>query len=67
SKRKGANAYVFFSRSNEASFEANAQEPLGTLERFVNALLASGKFKLVYANRDAEVLQFVSTGAGGKP
>lgn len=64
-KRKGANAYVFFTRSDEATFEANSQEPPGTLSRFVNALQASGQFKLVYVNQDAEVLQFVGETTGG--
>ena len=65
-KRKGANAYVFFARSDEATFEADTQQPQGTLIRFVNDLQASGEFKLVYANQDAEVLQFIGETTGGQ-
>lgn len=65
-RRKGANAYVFFTRSDEATFEANSQEPSGTLIRFVNALQASGQFRLVYTNQDAEILQFVGDTTGGR-
>ena len=62
SKLPTANAYMFFTRSDVATFDANAQLPQGTLNRLINALLVSGQYKLIYANPDAEILKFVGTG-----
>jgi hypothetical protein len=58
-------AYVVFTRSQKATAYSFAGLPPGTLERLEDALLKSGKFKLIYSNPDAQILMFVDSAKGG--
>ena len=51
--------YLIFTRSQEATAEAFSGSPPGTLDRLENALLRSGKFKLVYSNPDAQIFIYL--------
>lgn len=57
--KRHSRAYLIFTRSQEATVEATAGLPPSTLNRLEDALLASGKFKMVYSNPDAQILVFV--------
>lgn len=64
---KGQNApaaYLIFTRSQKATAEMSGVPP-GTLDRLENALIASGQFKLVYANPDAQIFQFLEKNKTG--
>ncbi len=58
-------AYLIFTRSQKATADATSGLPPGTLDRLETALLASGRFKLVYSNPDAQILVFVEGVKGG--
>jgi hypothetical protein len=62
--QKYMHAYLIFTRSQEATLESTYGFSKGTLARLERMLLASGKYKLVYWNRDAEILQFVEVSGG---
>jgi hypothetical protein len=51
-------AYVILSRSQRASTEMSGMPP-DTVDRFGAALLASGKFKMIYTNHDAQIYQYI--------
>ena len=51
--------YLIFTRSQEAWAEAFDGLPPGTLDQLENTLLLSGKFKLVYSNPDAQILEYL--------
>ncbi len=66
-EKKHTRAYLIFTRSQEATAEATFGLPPGTLARLEQALLASGQYKLVYSNPDAQILLFVEDSGGGGP
>jgi hypothetical protein len=57
---KHTDAYVLFTRSQKATADSTSGLPPGSLDRLEAALLASGKFKMVYSNPDAQILLFVN-------
>jgi len=52
-------AYVIFTRSAKASSSLLSGLPQGTLDRLEDVLLKSRKFKLVYRNSDAQILEYL--------
>ena len=58
---KAPATYVILTRSQRASTEMSGLPP-DTVDRFEAALVASGKFKMIYTNHDAQIYQFVQKG-----
>lgn len=52
-------AYFIFTRSQSAWATAFSSLPADALPRFENALIASGKFRVVYHSGDVEILRYV--------
>ena len=59
SNAKYPSAYVIFSRSQKAQAQMFAGVPPSAFTAVEGALLASGKFTLIYSNPDAEILAYV--------
>ena len=60
-------SYIFFTRSQIATFNGTSGFPPGGLNKFEQAVQASGDFNLIYSNKDVEVFQLDSSiAAGGK-
>lgn len=57
-------AYILFSRSQKAWFNAMSGLPAGKLDTFENAVEASGDFNLIYRNSDIQIYQLVSAVQG---
>lgn len=57
--------YLIFTRSEEATAELSDGLPQGTLYRLEGALLASGKFKLMYSQPGVQVLRYIAGAKGG--
>ena len=57
--QKHSDVYLIITRSQKAAV-LSAGLPPGALDRLENALLRSGKFKLIYSNPDAQILKFAS-------
>ncbi len=53
------NVYLIFTRSQKAAFDSTSGLPPGTLDQLEDALLTSGKFKLVYSNPDAQIFEYL--------
>jgi len=49
--------YLIFTRSQKAMADSEGMPPT-MLDQFQKAILASGKFKMVYSNADAQVLVY---------
>lgn len=60
-----AHAYLIFTRSQKITATADYNLPPGTLDHLEGALLASGRFRLMYETPDAQILLFVEKGKGG--
>lgn len=60
-------AYILFTRSQKVTSESYSGLPSGTLDRLENALIKSGKFKLIYHNRDAQLFIYIDTSKGETP
>ncbi|HTI14650.1 MAG TPA: hypothetical protein VL461_08800 [Dictyobacter sp.] len=58
--RSNTGAYLLFTRSQRITIADTTNLPAGILARLERALLASGKFKLLYQSSDAQI--FVFTG-----
>src|SRR5262249_32764212 len=52
-------AYLIFTRRQEATIEAAYDFAPATLDRLEQALMASGRYKLIYSNPDAQILLFM--------
>ena len=52
-------AYMIFMRTTQASFAATSGLPPDRLRQFEHELLASGDCKLIFKNKDAEIIEFV--------
>jgi hypothetical protein len=63
---KPPRAYMIFTRSQKATAEADGLPP-GALDHFEHSLVASGMFKQVYSNPDAQILLFTGGSGRGKP
>lgn len=53
-----SNVYVIFTRAQRAQMQELYGLPSGTLDRLEHTLLSSGKFRLLYSNPDAQILQY---------
>jgi hypothetical protein len=62
---KHANTYLIFTRAQKAAIDSYYGFPPGTLNRLEDALLNSGKFKLIYSNPDAQIFVFLDGVKGG--
>jgi O-antigen/teichoic acid export membrane protein len=51
--------YMLFTRSQKATAEMTSGLPPGALDNLENAMLASGHFRLVYSNPDAQILLYI--------
>ena len=58
--RGSSNSYLLFTRSEEADATSYSGFPSNALDQLEAALQRSGKFKLLYHNRDAQILQFIN-------
>jgi hypothetical protein len=58
--------YLIFTRGQKAYGIVYNGLPDDTLDRLENALLASGDFKLIYRNPDAQILLFLGSKKGGR-
>jgi O-antigen/teichoic acid export membrane protein len=56
---KRPDAYMVFTRSEEATFDSSSGFAPGALNQLEDALLASGEFKMIYREPDIQILQFV--------
>jgi hypothetical protein len=56
------NAYMFFTRSQKATFNSMSGLPLGSLDQIEEKVATSGNFKLIYQNLDVQIYQFVEGG-----
>ncbi len=59
SRQQYPESYVIFTRSQKAQAQMFYGVPPAALEAVEQALLASGKFTLIYSNPDADILQYV--------
>jgi len=53
------NSYIFFSQEEQVQATSYGGMPGDTLQRLEIGLLHTGKFKLIYRNSDAQILQFI--------
>src|SRR5258708_34456891 len=53
------NSYIFFSQEEQVQATSYGGVPSETLERVKTRPLPTGKFKLIYRNSDAQILQFI--------
>lgn len=53
-------AYLLFTRTERANATSYSGLPSDALDKLEAALLHSGKFKLLYNNRDAQILHFIN-------
>ncbi len=65
--QKSAHTYLIFTRGQKVQAYALSGVPNGALDRLENALLKSGKFKMIYSNPDAQVFLFLRSIQGGSP
>lgn len=56
--RPGAHVYLLFTRSQRITIESTTNFPPNALYRLQHALLASGRFKLLYDHPDVQILVF---------
>jgi hypothetical protein len=52
------NSYVFFSQEEQVQATGWLGMPSDTLQRLETRLLETGRFKVIYRNSDAQILQF---------
>jgi hypothetical protein len=65
--KKHTNAYLIFTRSQKATAESTLGLSSDALDRLEDALVSSGKFRLVYGNPDAQILLFQPSQAHQRP
>ena len=59
-RQDSPNSYLLFTRSEQAHATSYLGFSSNALDQLEAALLRSGKFKLLYNNRDAQILQFIN-------
>jgi hypothetical protein len=62
----GANAYLIFTRSEIATFNATSGLPPGRLNTLESAVSKSGDFSLIYRNTDVQIYALASLAQGGQ-
>lgn len=65
--KKHTNVYLIFTRSQKATAESSLGLSSDALDRLEDALISSGKFRLVYDNPDAQILLFQSDQSRNQP
>lgn len=63
--RNYSNVYMIFTHSQKVTARGVYGLPLDTMDRLEAALLATGKFELIYSMPDAQILLFIHQGKGG--
>lgn len=58
-REKSPAAYLIFTRSQKATYDALSGLPPGGLDRLEEVLLKSSKFKMIYNNPDAQIFEYV--------
>jgi hypothetical protein len=58
--QKHPRTYLIFTRSEKAYAYSYTGFPPDTLEQLEDALLRSGKFKIIYSNPDAQIFEYIS-------
>lgn len=66
-EKKYNGAYLILTRSNKAYAELFEGLPPGSWERFEKDLIASGQFKLIFANDDSKIFILANGGDGVQP
>jgi hypothetical protein len=62
--QKRSHTYLIFTRSSKAASYSLDGLPSDMLDRLEDAMLKSGKFKMVYNNRDAQIFIFLGNAKG---
>jgi hypothetical protein len=62
----GANAYLIFTRSEIATFNATSGLPPGRLNTLESAVAKSRDFSLIYRNTDVQIYALASLAQGGQ-
>jgi hypothetical protein len=62
----GTNAYLVFTRSEIATFDATSGLPAGSLVTLESAVTKSGDFNLIYRNSDVRIYALASSAQGGQ-
>ncbi|GCE02778.1 hypothetical protein KDAU_01070 [Dictyobacter aurantiacus] len=62
----GGHAYLIFTRSEIATFDATSGMPAGSLAKLEQAVTKSGDFNLIYRNPDVQIFALVSSAQGGQ-
>lgn len=63
-QEKRPHAYIVFTRSEQVTFDATSGLPPGRLALLEHEFLVSGKYRLIYQNRDVQILMFVQNMKG---
>ncbi len=63
-ERASGNAYLLFTRTEIATYEAASGDPPGIMNAFEQGVRASGYFKLVYSNPDVQIFELVNAEGG---
>ncbi len=63
--QRSAPTYLIFTRGQKVQAYALSGVPNGALDRLEDAMLKSGKFKMIYSNPDAQVFLFLRSTQGG--
>ena len=63
-QEKRPHAYIVFTRSEQVTFDASSGLPPGRLALLEHEFLLSGKYRLIYQNRNVQILMFVQNMKG---
>ncbi len=63
-QHRNSNVYLFFTRTQFATFDGTSGFPAGGLQKFEVAVQASGKFNLIYRTQDVQIFQLISAVGG---
>ena len=63
-QHRSSQAYLFFTRTQFATFDGTSGFPAGGLQKFEAAVQASGKFNLIYRTQDVQIFQLISAVGG---
>ncbi len=63
-RHRSSEAYLFFTRTQFATFDGTSGFPAGGLQKFEVAVQASGDFNLIYRSQDVQIFQLISAVRG---
>ncbi len=63
-ERASGNAYLLFTRTEIATYEATSGDPPGIMNKFEQEVRASGYFEQVYSNPDVQIFELVNANGG---